>query len=117
MVTLRRVGLRSAARVGFWISVATNIVFLLIGAVIMIMNGVPILRQPPEFWVRLIIMLALNGVFSALSTFITAYLYNIVARTFGGLELEFEMMDGVVTKRKNGTSRTVEVEIEDGTGE
>jgi hypothetical protein len=117
MVTLRRIGLRSAARVGFWFSVATNIFFLLIGAIIMIMNGVPVLQQPPEFWIRLVIMLTLNGLFSSLSTVIMAFLYNVIANAFGGIQLEFEMPDAVVNKRKNGTSRTVEVEIEDGTGE
>ena len=117
MVTLRRIGLRSAARVGFWFSVATNIFFLLIGAIIMIMNGVPVLHQPIEFWIRLVLMLALNGLFSSFSTVIMAFLYNVIARSFGGVELEFEAMDSVINKRKNGTSRTVEVEIEDGTGE
>ena len=117
MVTLRRIGLWSAARVGFWFSVASNLVFLFIGLILMILNNVPVTQLPLDFWIRLLIIITLNGFFSSLSTVIMAFLYNRIAKTFGGIELEFEMPDGVTEKRKNGTSRTVEVEIEDSTGE
>jgi hypothetical protein len=112
MVTLKRIGLRSAARVGFWFSVATNVVFLFITFIILIMNNVPVTRLPPEFWIKLVISLILNGLFSSLSAMVMAFIYNRISRSFGGLQLEFEMADVVVNKRKNG-ERKVEVEIEE----
>ncbi|MDQ7027676.1 MAG: hypothetical protein Q9P01_18930 [Anaerolineae bacterium] len=112
MVTLRRVGLRSAGRVGFWFSVATNMAFLMFALVMAIINDFPVTRLPLEFWLKMAIMMAINGLFSSFSAGMTAFLYNIVSKSFGGLQLEFEMPDSVSNKRKNG-ERKVDVEIEE----
>lgn len=112
MVTLRRVGLVSAGRVGFWFSVATNMAFLMFALVIMIMNDFPITRLPPEFWIKLAIMMTINGLISSFSAGMTAFIYNMISKSFGGLQLEFEMPDTVTEKRKNGEKK-VEVIIEE----
>jgi hypothetical protein len=112
MVTLRRVGLMSAARVGFWFSVVTNLIFLTIGFVIMILNNVPVTRLPPEMWMQLAIIITLNGLVSSFSAMATAFIYNLIAKSFGGIQMEFEMPDTMTEKRKNG-SQTVDIEIEE----
>lgn len=112
MVTLRRISLISAGRVGFWFSVATNLTFVLIGILFMIIGNVPISRLSIDFWIRLIVMLTLNGLFSSLTAGAMASIYNIIAKNFGGLQLEFDMVDAPTrTKRKND-EKLVSVEIE-----
>lgn len=101
MVTLRRIGVRSAGRVGFWLGVAlatVNIVVVLLFLLIVVQQN-----PPASFFVRALVFTFFSGVQSALMLGMMAFVYNLIARNYGGLELDFDMpgqgSDG--EKRKN----------------
>lgn len=90
MVTLRRIGVRSAGNLGFWFGVAfgvINFVFFLI--ILLFVFGVPLRELPSELWVRVAIGLVLGGLQTAFSFGMMAFIYNRISGNFGGLQLEF----------------------------
>lgn len=112
MVTLRRISLISAGRVGFWFSVATNLTFVLISIIFMIISNVPITSISLDFWIRLIVILTLNGLISSFSAGAMAFIYNMIAKSFGGLQMEFEMVDTPLAEKRKNKEKIVSVEIE-----
>lgn len=114
MVTLRRVGLMSAGRMGFWLGMAFAIVQSTIFIVFLVALGVPFNKLPPDFWWQLGIGILFSSVSAALSYGTFAFLYNMTASMFGGLKLEFDTLDtpAAQEKRKNGPA-PIEVEDED----
>ena len=112
MVTLRRVSLISAGRVGFWFSVATNLTFIIISVLFMIIANVPITSLGIDFLVRMAVILTLNGLISSFTAGATAYIYNIIANKFGGLQFEFDVVDSAAGGKRKNDERFVSVEIE-----
>lgn len=107
MVTLRRIGVQSAGRVGFWLGVATSIANLTIGLIyLFIVFGVPPTVVLAELWKDIAISIPISGAVTGLAMALFASLYNMKG-AFGGLELEFDMSaTASEEKRKNGDSET-----------
>ncbi|MEL6406009.1 MAG: hypothetical protein AAFR81_16685 [Chloroflexota bacterium] len=103
MVTLKRIGIISAGRVGFWMGVAlsvTQLIFLLF--FLTIIADISLTDLPFLFWQQMFIGLLFSGAITAFSVGMYAFIYNMNANRFGGLELEFEVMDTPSEpKRKN----------------
>lgn len=101
MVILRRIGVRSAGKVGFWLGVTLATINVVI---FFIFLAFVLQKMPPaEFFVRAIVFTFFTGVQTALILGGVAFLYNIIARNHGGLELDFEMPSPPTNgeKRKN----------------
>ncbi|MEO1290408.1 MAG: hypothetical protein AAFV93_21900 [Chloroflexota bacterium] len=102
MVTLRRIGIFSAGRVGFFFGVATsimNVAFAIFWLVVV--QGVPISVLPPDIWGQIAFNILISSFVVSLGMGAFAFLYNL-SPGFGGLKLEFEMHDGGISpKRKN----------------
>lgn len=105
MVTLRRVGVVSAGRIGFWMGVAFALinfsVFLLL---IIFLGKVSIQDIPVDFWVRALLLTGFAGLQASFMWGMVAFIYNMAARNGGGLELDFDMPGSSVSsdnKRKN----------------
>ena len=113
MVNLRRIGVRSAGRVGFWLGVAMSTTQLLIFLVffLVIIGGSPTVLGG-EFWSRVIISIGVSGFASAFSAGMFAFIYNMNTRIFGGLQLEFEDVDTPPAEEKR--KRRVEIGSDDG---
>ena len=101
-MVLRRIGIRSAIKLIFWLSVALGFVQVVIFVLAEIVRGVPASHFNLDFWIRVIIWLALFGANNAFMTGVLAYLYNLITKRVGGLQLEFEPLDTPLEKRKNG---------------
>lgn len=111
MVTLKRVGLRSAGRVGFWLGVAFAIVnFTIFLFFLLVIAGIPLNLLDVQFWLRVALSLFFSGLNSAISFGIMAFFYNWVSKSFGGLELEFDSLDMPTEKRKNDAAPIMEDE-------
>lgn len=101
MVTLRRIGIVSAGRVGFFFALATsiaNVAFALFWLVVI--NGVPISVLPPDIWFQIALNVFLSSLVMALGVCLFAFLYNLNVGT-GGLQLEFDTPTAYASKRKN----------------
>lgn len=104
MVTLRRIGVRSAANVGFWLGMGISIIQIMIFLVIVVLIG----RVPPgslggDFWVRVLMSILFSAANTSIMMMIVSFIYNVVARSFGGLVLEFEPLDTADDEKpKNG---------------
>ena len=101
-MVLRRIGVRSAIKLIFWLSVALGFVQVMIYVLAEIVRGVPASHFNLDFWIRIIIWLALFGANNAFMSGVLAYLYNFIAKRIGGLQFEFEPLDTPLEKRKNG---------------
>jgi flagellar biosynthesis protein FliQ len=115
MVTLRRIGVRSAGRLGFWLGMALSITQLVIFLLILIfLARVPLSELGLDFWLRLLQVVLFSALNSAFTFGMFAYLYNLISRSYGGLELEFEPISPQETKRKNDDNPNVKrpVDIE-----
>jgi hypothetical protein len=97
-MVLRRIGVRSVIKTIFWLSVALGFVQIMLYVLYQIATGTPASHFNLDFWIRFAVRLALFGAHKALMMGILAYVYNVVSKRFGGLELEFETLE----KRKNG---------------
>jgi len=105
MVTLKRIGVVSAGRIGFWMGVALSITQLFFLLFFLTVVGEVSLKDIPFiFWQRMLIGMLFSATFTAISVGTYAFIYNLNAERFGGLELEFEVMDTPSEpKRKNST--------------
>ena len=93
---LRRIGPLSAARFGFWFGLATFLAQIIVGLVLLALNGVPPTRLPPEIRLEIAKIMFITGLFTAFSIFVFAMIYNWSSDAFGGgLELEFEVIPPV----------------------
>ena len=106
MITLRRIGIRPAIRLVFWLSVALGFVQVVIYVLYAIATGTPVSHFNLDFWVRFMVRLALFAAHSAVFAGILAYLYNRVANRVGGLQFEVDISDTAFEKRKNGEDIT-----------
>ncbi len=113
MVTLRRIGVRSAGRLGFWLGAALSITQLTIFLIFLIIFArIPLNELGLDFWLRLVQVVILSAANSAFTFGMMAYLYNVVSRRYGGLELEFEPGDTPDKKRKNDDNPNVKKQVE-----
>lgn len=113
MVTLRRIGVRSAGRIGFWLGMALSITQLAIFLVfIFIVGQVSLTDLGLDFWLSLLQVVILSAANSAFTFGMMAYLYNLVSRRYGGLQLEFEPGDTPANKRKNDDNPNVKKQVE-----
>lgn len=109
MVTLKRIGMGSALRVGFFFSLITTVVQLSFWLFrIIVLEGVPISVIPAEFWSELAINILINCAVTGVGIGIFAFIYNNFG--IGGLQLEFEMHNTPNEKRKNDTSDIEEID-------
>lgn len=103
MVKLRRIGVRSAGRFGFWFGVAASLSQIIIALIILFfVYGVPPTAIPLDAWLRVASSIFIGGLATAFSMTVFSFIYNWSANSFGGLELDFEMPSAPVEKRKNG---------------
>ena len=100
MITLRRIGVFSAARVGFLFGLATGIVHLMIGITMFMFSGGSLAEIPTEVWRFLAFSILMSSFVLATVVFMFAFLYNL-SSGMGGLKLEFDMQGASVEKRKN----------------
>ena len=101
MLTLRRIGIQSAGRVGFWLGVVTSVANIIVALVMLYVQlGIPPTGIPPEIWQQIGLSIFLSGIVTALAMGLFAFLFNM-SGLFGGLELEFDMPDSPNEKRKN----------------
>lgn len=100
MITLRRIGVFSAGRVGFLFGLATGIVHLGIGITLFILGGGSLAEIPLELWRLLAMSIVMSSLVLAGVMTMFAFLYNISPGS-GGLKLEFDMQGASITKRKN----------------
>ena len=101
MVKLKRIGVLSAGKTGFWVGFAltiTQIIFFLL--FITLVGRVNIGHLPPSLWVRMAISTFLSALGAGITWGAIAYIYNLVSGIHGGLELYFEPAD-TQEKRKN----------------
>ncbi|MCA9915029.1 MAG: hypothetical protein KC496_16860 [Anaerolineae bacterium] len=113
MVTLRRIGVRSAGRIGFWLGMALSITQLAIFLFfVLVFAGIPLHELGLDFWLRLVQVVLLSAANSAFTFGMMAYLYNVVSRRYGGLQLEFEPGDTPENKRKNDDNPNVKKQVE-----
>jgi hypothetical protein len=100
-MVLRRVGVRSAIQLFFWLSIALGFVQVMIYVLYAIATGAPASHFNLDFWIGFLVRLALFSAHSAVTAGVLAYVYNWVSKRFGGLHLEFEPSDTPLEKRKN----------------
>ncbi len=113
MVTLRRIGVRSAGRLGFWLGMALSITQLAIFLLVLIfLARVPLTELKLDFWLRLVQVVVFSALNAAFTFGMFAYLYNLVARSWGGLELEFDPQEPKQDKRKNDDNPNVKKPVE-----
>lgn len=103
MVILKRIGVVSAGRIGFWMGIAGSLTQLVIFLFFLtIVGNVSITDIPFVAWQRIFFSTLIGGFITAFSVGAYAYVYNLNADRFGGLELEFEPVDSPRTpKAKN----------------
>jgi len=113
MVTLRRIGVQSAGRMGFWLGIAfatINISIILI--FLLLVARVPLAAFGLNFWVRVALSISLAGVQGAFTWGMFAFVYNMAANAGGGLELEFDM-PGTSTNGEKRKNEEVEITSSD----
>lgn len=118
MVTLKRIGVKSAGLIGFWFGAAlimTQITFFIVLFAIE-SSSFPRFLFSLDFWIvilQLIISVALQ---TAIFFGASAYIYNLVSNLHGGLKLEFEPVDSATAKRKNDEIPSDESDDDDDNG-
>lgn len=101
MVTLRRIGVRSAGRAGFFMGLATSVTnFAFFLFLLVIVHGVPISVIDSDMWRQIGLSCLLSSLIMSFAVGMFAFIYNI-APSIGGLQLEFDMPDAPSSKRKN----------------
>lgn len=101
MVTLRRIGVVSAGRVGFWMGLATSFVNFVVILMFLVYNDIPVWEFPPEIWYQIGLQILISSIIMSFAVGMFAFLYNLNKNVFGGLKLEFEMPNNRDEKRKN----------------
>jgi hypothetical protein len=91
MMRLRRIGVFSAGRFGFWLGLALTLAEIIVALFMLAMNGIPPTALPPEIWGQIAWFIFVTALIMAFSVFVFALIYNWSTDIFGGLELEFEM--------------------------
>lgn len=104
MVTLRRIGVQSAGRFGFFIGMTTSIAnFTFFFFMLFVVHGVPISVLPPDIWREIGLSIFFSSTVMSFAVGMFAFLYNM-SPSIGGLQLEFDMPDSPRSKRKNDDS-------------
>ena len=90
MVILRRIGIRSAGNLGFWVGLAFGLInFFIFMAFVFFVGHVPLREIPMSFFFRVAMALFFGSMQSAFTFGMFAFVYNRVAQNTGGLQLEF----------------------------
>ncbi len=102
MVTLKRVGVKSAGMIGFWLGAALTITQITFFILIFTLEspGLPDFLRRLDFWVAMVQIIISVALQTAVFFGASAYIYNLISKWHGGLKLEFETLP-VATKRKN----------------
>lgn len=109
MVTLKRIGVMSAGRVGFFFGLTTSVmsvVFAITWAVIF--DNLPLEVLTPELLAFIGRNILIGSFATSLGFGFFAFVYNM---GFGNLQIEFEMPDTPDDKPKNGDHKE-RIEIE-----
>ncbi len=109
MITLRRIGVFSAARVGFIFGLASGIFYLVVGITMFIISGGSLTDLPPGIWGFIAFNILISSLMLGGVVLMFAFLYNT---GLGGLKLEFDSGASYVEKRKNDHSIDDVEEIE-----
>ncbi len=88
MYELKTIGVGSSARVSSFVSAVLYLIFSLIG----ILSGVPIL-QPTNGMITVAIGFILSAAIGAVTGMVVAGVYNLLAKSWGGLHLDFHLLD------------------------
>ena len=88
MYELKTIGALSSARVSSFVSAVLYLIFSLAG----IVSGAPAL-QPANGAMTVAIGLILVAVIGAVAGLAVAAVYNLLARSWGGLRLDFHLLD------------------------
>jgi hypothetical protein len=108
MITLRKIGVQSAWRIGFLLGVATTIANVIgFFVILFVRQGIPPTVFPAEVWMEIALGVLISGIITALAMGLFAALYNMNG-LFGSLKLEFDMPDSPSEKRKNGEDETAD---------
>lgn len=103
MVTLRRIGVRSAGRVGFFMGMATSVAnFAFFLFVVIVIYGVPISVIDSDLWRQIGLSILISSMVTSFAFGMFAFFYNL-SPSIGGLQLEFDIPDAPRPKRKNDT--------------
>lgn len=103
MVTLRRIGVVSAGRVGFWVGVAVMLTIIMLSLLLAATFGnLPLRSLGLDFLIRVAFSLMMSGIQFAFLFGMLAFIYNRAASVGGGIELDFDMPGATGSKRKNG---------------
>ncbi|MGB7339197.1 MAG: hypothetical protein WBC91_09920 [Phototrophicaceae bacterium] len=109
MVTLKRIGVSSAGRVGFFFSLITTLVHFSVWLfTLIVIEGVPISVIPAELWRQIAINILINCLVSGVAFACFALVYNWMPNT--GLQLEFEVHPTSTEKRKNDDADIEEID-------
>lgn len=113
MVTLRRIGIRSAGRLGFWVGVALAITLLtFILSLAFFLGGLRLTELGLDFWLEALRYVVTNGLSTAFTFGMFSFIYNLISKTWGGLELEFEPIPTQTEKRKNDDNPNVKKPVD-----
>lgn len=88
MYELKKIGVASSARVASFVSAVLYLIFSLIG----ILSGVSVL-QPTNGAITVVIGFILSAAIGAVTGLIVAAVYNLLAQSWGGLHLDFHLLD------------------------
>ena len=88
MYELKKIGVGSSGRVASFVSAVLYLIFSLIG----ILSGVPVL-QPANGAITIAIGFILSVAIGAVTGMIVAMVYNLSAQSWGGLHLDFNLLD------------------------
>lgn len=100
MVTLRRIGIRSAGNLGFWLAVAFGLInFFMFMIFILFFARIPLRELPIDFFMQFGFFIFLGAVNAAFSAGMMAFIYNRISKNFGGLQLEFSMPVATVEEK------------------
>lgn len=88
MYELKQIGVLSLARVWSFVFAVIYLIFSLIG----ILSGVALL-QPTNGWITMVIGFILSAAIGLVTGMIVAGVYNLLAKSWGGLHLDFHLLD------------------------
>ncbi len=88
MYELKQIGVGSAARASSFICAILYLMFSLIG----ILSGVPVL-QPTNGAITVAIGFILAAAIGLVTGIVVAGVYNLLAKSWGGLHLDFHLLD------------------------
>ncbi|MEK7164381.1 MAG: hypothetical protein AAB779_00380 [Patescibacteria group bacterium] len=88
MYELKQIGVGSSARVSSFVFAVLYLIFSLIG----VLSGVPVL-QPANGAITIGIGFILTIAIGAVTGMIVAGVYNLLAQSWGGLHLDFHLLD------------------------